>query len=98
MEKILKYFIEEKKLTKVVANVLAKTLTKYEDVGREFIYWLENRKYNEENPLEIEGYSATKIQELAPHMDAAGVYNFMVTLRDNPEKGHAYIKDGFPRK
>ncbi len=98
MEKILNYFIQEKHLTKVVAKVLAKPLTKYEDIKEEFIYWIENRNYKVDVPLEIEGYNALMIQELAPHLDAAGVYNFMVTLRDDPEKAKGYIKNGFPRK
>ncbi len=98
MEKIIKYFIDEKAVSEVVAKVLAKSLLKYADIRDEFIYWLNNRDYNAPNAISIGGYSACDVHEMAPFLDAAGVYNFMVTLRDNPIKAQAYIKNGFPRK
>lgn len=98
MDRIVKYFIEEKKVTEVVATVLAKSLSKYPDIKDEFIYWIENGSLNEMSPLEVEGYSAQKISQVAPHLDMAGVYNFMVTLRENPLKAKSYIEKGFPRK
>lgn len=98
MEKIIQYFIREKNVTAVVAKVLAKALTKYSDIEKEFIYWIDNRNFDAPDALEIGGYSAKKIHEIAPFLDAAGVYNFMVTLRDDPAKAQNYIKNGFPRK
>ena len=98
MDRIEQYFIEEKKTTPVVAKVLLKPLEKYEDIKSEFLYWIEHRNYDAPDAIEIGGYTAKKIQELAPMMDAAGVYNFMVTLRDNPKKAQGYINNGFPRK
>ena len=98
MDKITHYFTSEKGVTEVVAKVLSKTLTKYKDIESEFIYWIDNRNFKALNALEIDGYSAQKISEIAPSLDAAGVYNFMVTLRDAPEKAQVYIKNGFPRK
>lgn len=98
MDKIIHYFTSEKGVTEVVAKVLAKTLAKYQDIESEFIYWIDNRDYNAPDAVEIDGYSAKKISEIAPSLDAAGVYNFMVTLRDDPEKANGYIKNGFPRK
>lgn len=98
MEKIIRYFMEEKAVTEVVAKILARSLCKYEDIKEEFIYWIDNRTFDIPNGLSINGYSASKIYEIAPFMDAAGVYNFMVTLRDAPEKAEKYIKNGFPQK
>lgn len=98
MEKIIHYFISEKGVTEVVAKVLSKTLTKYPDIESEFVYWIDNRNYNAPNAIEIAGFSAKKISDIAPFLDAAGVYNFMVTLRDNPKKAQDYLKNGFPRK
>ena len=96
-DKILKYYIEEKKVTAVVANVLSKKLLKYEDIATEFSLYLDRRNFDFENPVEIEGYTAKKLSEIAP-LDAAGVYAFMVTLRDDKEKALDTIKKGFPRK
>lgn len=98
MEKIIRYFTEEKEVTEVVAKVLAKPLCKYEDIKAEFIYWIDNRTFDAPNALLINNYSAAKIHEIAPFLDVAGIYNFMVTLRDNPEKAEGYIRNGFPRK
>lgn len=98
MDKILNYFVKEKGTTAVVAKILTETLVKYEDIKNEFCNWLETRSYEEENPIMIEGYSARMIGELNPDFDAAGVYNFMVTLRDKPERAKEYIAKGFPKK
>lgn len=48
--------------------------------------------------IKIEGYTAKKIHEIAPKLDASGVYQFMITLCENPQKAKEYIKKGFPRK
>jgi len=98
MDLIIKYFIEEKSVTEVVAKILAKPLLKYDDIKEEFLYWLENRNYDCPNPINISGYTAASVARIAPHLDSAGIYNFMVTLRDNPVKAKEYINNGFPRK
>ena len=96
MERIRKYFIDEKKETPVVANLLAKKLTKYEDVKEEFIKWLETREYSDKEI--VPGYSALKIHNMQPSLDPSGVYGFFVTLRDNPDKAEEYIRNNFARK
>ena len=98
MEEIIRYFVDEKKTTEAVAKVLAKTLMKYEDIQNEFLFWVKNKQYLTDGAIEIEGYTAQAIHELVPYLDGAGIYNFMVTLRDNPQKAHDYIKNGFPTK
>lgn len=98
MENVIRYFTEEKAVTDVVARVLAKSICKYPDIKEEFLYWVNHRTYDIPDPLSINGYSAARVHEIAPFLDAAGVYNFMVTLRDAPEKAEGYIRDGFPRK
>lgn len=98
MNLIIKYFIEEKSVTEVVAKVVAKPLLKYDDIKKEFLYWLENRNYDCPNPISINGYTAASVAKIAPHLDAAGIYGFMVTLRDNPIKAQEYVDNGFPRK
>lgn len=98
MNEIIEYFIEEKTTTEVVAKILAKSLLKYDDIKNEFVYWLENRNFDCPNPIVIEGYTAASIAKIAPHLDASGIYNFMVTLRDEPSKAKEYIEKGFPRK
>ena len=92
------YFVKEKGLTDIAASILIKKLEKYSDISEEFDYWLAYGKYRDDNAIEINGYSAKQISEIAPHLDAAGVYGFMVTLRDDPEKAKQIITDNFPVK
>ena len=98
MSKIIIYFIQDKKKTPTVAKILAKSLEKYDDIKNEFIYWIDNNSYDRDNAISINGYDARRIHEMAPHLDGAGVYNFMVTLRERPEKAQEIINCGFPTK
>jgi len=98
MSKITTYFIENKKMTPVVAEVLAKSLEKYDDIRNEFIYWIDNNSFDSDNAISVDGYTAKNIYEMAPHLDGAGVYNFMVTLRERPDKAQDIIDKGFPIK
>lgn len=98
MEKIVQYFMQKKGTTEVVAKILMETLIKYDDIKDEFCRWLDSNSLENDNPVVIEGYTAKQIKELNPDFDVAGVYNFMVTLRDKPEKAKECIANGFPKK
>ena len=98
MSKITTYFINNKKVTPVVAEVLAKSLEKYDDIKGEFIHWIDTNSFECDNSINIGGYTARMIHEMAPHLDGAGVYNFMVTLRERPDKAQDIIDKGFPIK
>ena len=65
------------------------------DIGAEFEQWIINREYNAENPVTVEGYTAKDIAEMAGFMKSVGVYSFLITLREDPEKALGYIKAGF---
>ena len=81
----------------MVWKKFAKKLLKYDDIAAEFGAYLDKRSFESENPLEIEGYTAKKLSEIAP-LDPAGIYAFMVSLRDEKEKALDTINKGFPRK
>ena len=98
MSEIITYFIQKKKMTPAVAMVLAQSLEKYDDIKNEFINWINNDSFDGNNVISVNGYTAKDIHEMAPHLDGAGVYNFMVTLRDKPERAQEYIDNGFPTK
>lgn len=95
MDKIKKYLIEKKKVSEVVANILLAKIAKHEDILKELEKWFIVESYDFEQPLIIEGYTAKSISELNPKFDVIGVYSFMVTLRETPQKAQEYIKDGF---
>lgn len=95
---IIKCFILEKSVTEVVAKVLAKPLLKYDDIKNEFLYWLENRNYDCPNQIGINGYTAVPVAKITLHLDATGVYGFMIALRNNLIKTKEYVDKDFPRK
>jgi len=61
MNKIIEYFINEKNTTEVVADLLAKKLSKYSDIKEEFELWLKNRSLKSNEQIVVNGYTAEKI-------------------------------------
>jgi len=98
MSVITEYLLTDKKMTEIVAKRTEEKVSKYDDIRKEFEYWISNKTYNTEIPLVVGGYTAQDISRLAPFMDGLGVFNFMVTLRDDPAKAKEYIDGGFKRK
>jgi len=93
-EEIERYLREERGITSdVVRQRLREKVMKYDDIAGEFGRWLERREYKE--GVKIEGYTARGIYELAPKLDGIGVFNFLVTLRDDPEGARKIIQEGF---
>ena len=98
MSIIMDYLLKEKRMPEVLAERTEKKVSKYWDIHKEFEFWIKNKAYNTDNPLVVGGYTAQDIQTLAPFMDGLDVFNFMLTLRDDPAKAKKYIEDGFKRK
>ena len=98
METIINYLITERNQKSAVANKIALSFEKHDDIRAELEKWIEQREYPKDNPLIIEGYTAETISKLAAFMDGVGVYNFLVTLRERPENGKRIIAEDFKRK
>ena len=92
---IYNYLINEKNNSEAVANTITEKVCRHEDIKNEFLKWLEKRNYDFDNPLTISGYTAKDIVKMAPFMNGIGVYTFMVTLREKPDKAKQYIEEGF---
>lgn len=97
MNKIMTYLIETMNQSERAAKRNESKLSKYDDIKTEFETWIDTQEYPD-NGVVINGYTAKKISEMADFMNGLGVYNFLVTLRDNPEFALNTIKDGFQRK
>lgn len=91
--KVLEYCTKELRVSPEEAERLFEKVSKYEDIYSEFLSWIDNRKYT--NGIIVGDYSSEQIYELAPSLSGIGVYNFMVTLRDNPELAREIIQSGF---
>ena len=98
MDKIRNYLLDEKKMTPVVANRIIGKFERHPDISKEFVLWIDTGSYDVSTPVIVEGYSAGDIAKLAPFMDGVGVYNFLISLREQPEKAKQHIVEGFPRK
>ena len=90
-----KYLVTELKVTGGQLFEMIDKIKKYNDIYDEFCYWLEKRDYDINNPVVIDGYTAKQIHELNPKFEGIGVYNFLITLRENPQRAKEYIKSGF---
>lgn len=97
MDRIFEYLTETLHQTDRAAKRNYEKLTKYTDIREEFEIWIDSNEFPKDG-ISINGYNALAISELAPFMNGVGVYNFLVTLRDNPEFAMQTILDGFPRK
>lgn len=97
MDKIMTYLIDTLNQTERAAIRNSAKLSKYDDIKSEFETWIDTQEYSADG-IKIEGYNAAKISELAPFMNGVGVYNFLVTLRDDPVLAKQTIAEGFPRK
>ena len=94
-ERIEKYLRDERGVrSEVVRRRLCEKVMRYDDIAGEFGRWLDIRS-SEEGGVEVDGYRAQDIYEMAPMLDGIGVFNFLVTLRDDPEEGEKMIEEGF---
>ena len=98
MELIRQYLLNQKNLTPVVTERTMLRFGNHPDISDEFILWIKTKEYVVDNPITIEGYTAEDIHRMAPFMDGLGVYNFMISLREQPDKAKQTIASGFPRK
>ena len=98
MDLIRKYLIEEKKMPAVVADRTISKLEQHPDISSELERWITNCTYESNSPVSVEGYTAADIVKLAPFMDGVGVFTFLVSLREQPDKAKEQIAAGFPRK
>lgn len=95
MDKIREYLEAEGLLEKTVQRRLAE-FARNTDIAAEFEDWVQRGAGEYVDGIAVEGYTAKQIKELAPFMNGVGVYNFLVTLREDPEMAKQYIAEGFP--
>ncbi len=95
LEKVRRYLTEEKACQGLALEAVMDKIIKYEDIFEDFCHWLETRKYEHDGVVIVEGYNAQSIVDLAPMLDGIGAFNFLVDLRDQPERAFEIIKEGF---
>ena len=98
LDKIINYLVNTQNQKTEVVLKIASPFKNHDDIRAELEEWIDRKEYRRDNPLTIEGYTAEMISKLAPFMDGVGVYNFLITLREHPDKAKKIISAGFPRK
>ena len=97
-EKIIQYLVAESDTSPVVAGILAEDILRHADIAEEFCKWLSERKYPEEGAITVNGYTASAVHQMAPRLEPFGVYSFLVTLREHPDKAEEMMHRNFMEK
>lgn len=89
----IEYFENEVKLNDNESLKIYKDLQKYSDILNEFLKCIAYKRYEQNNPILVEGYSAKKIFEMNSNLKFHEIYLLLKGLRDEPEKTKAIIDD-----
>ncbi len=68
------------------------------DIADEFEQWISDRTYKSQDAVTVEGYTAKKLSELSEYLNGDGAFILLIELRENPDKAHKRIEQGFKRK
>ena len=70
-----------------------------EDIFQEFSRCIQSGRFvpESEHPVSVEGYTAKHLMD-ATTLSAVGAYNYLISLRRNPQKALENLKKGLPRK
>lgn len=98
MSTVIEQFYRENHIPQVLLAKKLKKLAANPDICREFEYWIQNRKYQADGALSIEGYTAEKLATLSEYLDGEGAFMLLMELRENPEKTLRRIEKGFKVK
>ncbi len=98
MDAIKNYLTNERKLTPALAERYLIRFENHWDIALEFSRWISSRSFVFDDPVIVCGYSAEDIHKLAPFLDGMGVYNFLISLREDYKEAKQIIDSGFSRK
>lgn len=90
---IRKYLVEKQGMNPFFAEELLEKLKNHSDIFNEFIDFIKTEEYPESG-VKSGDYSAKILSEKLPHLKPQIVYEFLIGLRDKPEKYEGFIKEG----
>ena len=85
MSEIEEFFVKKRNMNEFFAKELAQKIEKHSDVLKLFEEYTKTGKYNGD---------AKTIHEKLPHLEPETVFEFLVGLREEPDKYSQYISDG----
>lgn len=95
-EKIRNYLLSDCGLSERRADMAISKLARHKDIYLEFSEYVANKKFPKEG-LSVVGYTAEALNQNYP-LSPLGAYNYLIYLREMPEKALADLKAGLPTK
>ena len=85
MSDIKKYLVEKRGMNEFFAEDLAKRIEKHDDIKNLFNEYIKTGEYTGD---------AKTMHDKLPHLESETVFEFLVGLREEPDKYTQYISDG----
>lgn len=98
MNDIIRQFYEKNNLPKPIVEQKVAAFNRHSDIAQEFEQWITDRTYKSQGAVTIEGYTAKKLSELSEYLNGDGAFALLIELREQPEKAHKRIINGFKYK
>ncbi len=98
MNDTIRQFYEKNDLPKPIIEQKVTAFSRHSDIAEEFEQWITNRTFKEQDAVAIEGYTAKKLAELSEYLNGEGAFILLIELREQPEKAHKRITNGFKYK
>lgn len=94
---ITEYILHHMKLSQTRAEKSYEKIARHADIRKEFYLYIMNDEVFTPNPIKVEGFTAQHLVTNYP-LSVLGAYNYLIYLREMPEKALADLKAGLPTK
>lgn len=94
MNKVVEAYYAQAPINPFILKQKMEKFSRNPDIGKEFAYWIENKKFMPE-AVKIEGYTAETLAALSEYLVGEGAFLMMIDLRENPAKALKKIEKGF---
>lgn len=94
---ITEYILHRMKLSQTRAEKSYEKIARYTDICKEFYQYIMDDEVFTPNPIKVEGFTAQHLATNYP-LSALGAYNYLIYLREMPEKALADLKAGLPTR
>ncbi len=94
---ITEYILHHMKLSQTRAEKSYEKIARHADIRKEFYQYIIDDEVFTPNPIKVKGFTAQHLATNYP-LSVLGAYNYLIYLREMPEKALAYLKAGLPTK
>lgn len=94
---IFQYLMTQKGMTPKIAGNICEKMERHPDIMKEFAGYIEADAFPAEDAIVVEGYTAQQIFETT-YLQPTGAYNYLISLRETPERAVSQLKKGLPRR